>query len=203
MKQKKRIEEFEWPENPKESGFQGQSDSTVWDSFRSGNESAFIFIYETYFDSLFEFGRMFCSNENLVKDAVQDLFIDLRKSRENLSTTNNIKFYLFKSLKRRVVKDQKSWYNKLLELKDDYSFTVSFSHEQLLVDRQLNEEQIKKLNKAVQQLSTRKKEVIYFFYYECLSYEEIRQLMGLSHVKSVRNLLYKALDFLKSEISRI
>lgn len=175
-------------------------DLSLWRSFKEGNESAFIYIYKQYFEVLFQFGSMFSPNENLVKDAVQELFIDLRKSRARLSDTNNIKFYLFKSLKRRIIKENKAWYSKLVELKDDYSFTVSYSHEQLMISRQLNTEQVEKLNKAISQLSARKREVIYYFYYEELSYEEIKQIMGLSNIKSARNLLYKALAFLKEVI---
>ncbi|WP_460541542.1 RNA polymerase sigma factor [Echinicola sediminis] len=175
-------------------------DLTLWRSFKEGNESAFIFIYKKYFDALIQYGLMFSSNENLVKDAVQELFIDLRKSRSKLGDTTNIKFYLYKSLKRRILKEHKKWYNKILELKDDYSFTVSYSQEKLMIDRQLDLEQIEKLNRALSQLNARKKEVIFYFYYEGLNYEQIRQIMGLSNIKSARNLLYKAIKFLKDII---
>lgn len=180
--------------------YQQLSDSEIWTAFRSGNESAFIFIYQKFFDSLYEFGSLFCKNENLVKDAVQELFIEIRKTRSRLGDTNNIKFYLFKSLKRRVLKEQKSGFYKLLDLKNDYSFSVEFSHEQLIIDRQLSQEMVQKLNKSIQQLPPRKREIIYYFYYENLSYQEIKEIMGFSNVKSARNLLYNALEFLKSAL---
>ncbi|WP_186755249.1 RNA polymerase sigma factor [Echinicola salinicaeni] len=180
--------------------YQQMSDAAIWSAFKAGNESAFIFIYQKFFDSLFEFGGLFCRNENLVKDAVQELFIEIRKSRSKLGGTNNIKFYLYKSLKRRVLKEQKSGFYKLLDLKNDYSFSVQFSHEQLLIDRQLSQEMVEKLNKSIQQLPPRKREIIYYFYYENLSYQEIKEIMGFSNVKSARNLLYNALDFLKSSL---
>ncbi|AWW32744.1 sigma-70 family RNA polymerase sigma factor [Echinicola strongylocentroti] len=183
------------------NGDRGQMDDFgLWSLFKEGNESAFVLIYERYFEDLLQYGLMFSANENLVKDAVQELFIDLRKSRSRLGNTNNIKFYLFKCLKRRIVKESKKWYNKILELKGDYSFTVTYSHEQLLIDKQLNVEQIEKLNIALSQLNPRKREVIFYFFYEGLSYEEIRQMMGLSNIKSARNLLYKAISFLKEVI---
>ncbi|WP_215224064.1 RNA polymerase sigma factor [Echinicola shivajiensis] len=180
--------------------YQQMDDSAIWAAFKSGNESAFIFIYERFFDSLFEFGSLFCRNENMVKDAVQDLFIEIRKSRSKLGDTNNIKFYLFKSLKRRVLKEQKTGFYKLLDLKNDYSFSVEFSPEQLIIDKQISQEMVEKLNLSIQRLSPRKREIIYYFYYEGLSYQEIKEIMGFTNIKSARNLLYNALEFLKGSL---
>jgi len=81
------------------------SDLLLWKSFKSGSESAFIFIYEHNFEMLYSYGRRLTNNEDVIKDAIQDLFIELRKNRENLGDTDSIKFYLFKCLKRRINKE--------------------------------------------------------------------------------------------------
>ena len=179
---------------------QHKDEAAVWEAFKKGNESAFIYIYETYFDSLFVYGCQFTRNENIVKDAIQDLFIELRKNRRRLGKTDSIKFYLFKSLKRAVIKACGQWFNQCEEINSEKTFGFSFSHEQILIERQLDEEKTAMLNKAIQSLSPRKREVIYYFYYEGLSYQQIQELMEMSHVRSARNLLYKAVDFLREQI---
>jgi DNA-directed RNA polymerase specialized sigma24 family protein len=76
-----------------------------------------------------------------------------------------------------------------------FDFTVS--HEQHLIDKQIDEDGLHRLNEAIKKLSLRKKEVIYYFFYEELDYGQIQEIMGLESLKSARNLLYKALNFLR------
>src|SRR5690554_2564090 len=175
---------------------QNKDEGVIWEAFKEGNESAFIFIYETYFDQLFLYGNQFTRNEDIVKDAIQDLFIELRKSRSRLGRTDSIKFYLYKSLKRLIIKESRQWFNQCAEINSEKAFDFTFSHERVLIDRQLDEEKAAALNKALQSLAPRQREIIYYFYYEGMSYQQIQELMGMSHVRSARNLLYKALDFL-------
>lgn len=177
-----------------------RDETTIWEAFKMGNESAFIYIYETYFDQLFIYGSQFSRNEDMVKDAVQDLFIALRKSRSRLGRTDSIKLYLYKSLKRLILKENGQWFNQCEALDNRQFFDFTFSHEQVLIEKQLDEEKTAKLNRAIQALSPRKREVVYYFYYEGMNYQQIQELMDLSHVKSARNLLYQALDFLRQQI---
>lgn len=179
---------------------QNKDEAAIWEAFKKGNESAFIYIYETYFDRLFVYGNQFTPNEDIVKDAIQDLFITLRKSRAGLGKTDSIKFYLYKSLKRLIIKETGQWFNQCEELGSQKTFDVTFSHEQVLIERQLDKEKTEMLNQAIQSLSARKREAIYYFYYEGMSYQQIQELMEMSHVKSARNLVYKAVDFLREQI---
>src|SRR5690606_25375345 len=110
------------------------------------------YIYERYFDPLFVYGNQFTKNEDLVKDAIQDLFIALRKSRRRLGRTDSIKFYLYKSLKRLIVKESAQWFNQCEELDNAKIFNFTFSPEQVLIDRQLDDEKRINLNKAIQSL---------------------------------------------------
>lgn len=183
--------------NPNPAAYSKSRDMELWDSFRAGNESAFITIYSTYFDELYLYGKRFVKQEQFLKDIIQDLFISLRKNRATLGKTDAIKFYLFKSLKRRIVKEEKRWIYQTEQLPEDFQFDVYFSPEQMLIDRQISEENAVRINLALQQLSPRKKEVIYYFFFEELSYSQIQEIMKLDNIKSVRNLVYKALDFLR------
>jgi len=172
-------------------------DSELWDSFRMGNESAFITIYTTYFDTLYFYGKRFVRQEQFLKDIIQDLFISLRRNRTTLGPTSTIKFYLFKSLKRRIIKEEKRRINLSEVIPEDFEFDVYFSPEQMLISRQINEETAARINAALLKLSPRKKEVIYYFFFEELTYCQIQEIMKLDNIKSVRNLVYKALDFLR------
>lgn len=123
-------------------------DTEIWDAFRMGNESAFISIYQTHFDNLFSYGFKICNSESLVKDAIQDLFIELRKNRSRLGKTTSIKFYLFKCIKRKLIKEEKKWYSNLERIDSNYFFDFSFSPEELMINKQIDDEKYKKLSES-------------------------------------------------------
>lgn len=175
-------------------------DVQVWNAFRAGNEQAFIFIYEDNFDRLYAYGLRIAGDECLVEDAIQEVFIDLKNNRSRINETDSIKFYLFKCLKRKLHREASKWLHKREGLEEGRSFGFALSHEQFLIDKQMNEEELHRLNYAIKKLSPRKKEMIYYFFYEGLEYAQIQELMGLENIKSARNLLYKALDFLRESL---
>jgi len=174
------------------------SETAAWDAFTQGNDSAFIFIYESYFEILYAYGFSIVSDANLVKDTLQDLFVELRERRRNLGATDAIKFYLFKCLKRKLIKEVTKWPSKrepLEVLPMGFQFTLSY--EAQLIDRQLSEEKITKLNIAVAGLSPRQREIIYYSFYEGFTYRQIQEMMGLESQQATRNLMYKAMQYLR------
>ena len=186
-------------ENEGSSSFEILSDLDTWKQFKEGNESAFIHIYETYFDPLYNYGLQFSKDTSLVEDCIQDLFIEIRKTRKRLADTTSIKLYLFKSIKRKILQHIKYRRSKFSTqpVDEGYNFYFTFSHEHNLIDRQLNQEQLERLNRAIDLLPARQREVIYYLFYEQLSYTEIKEIMGFSNVKSVRNKVYIALQALR------
>jgi len=183
-----------------EDNFSFSTDSDLWKSFKSGNNSAFILIYERYFHSLYSYGLRINSNEELVKDAIHDVFLDLKNNSESLGETDAIKFYLFKCLKRRIYRELKKWSNLKEELVQHDSFSITFSHEQTLIDKQIDFEMTQKINAAITKLSPRKREAIYYVYFEGLSYSQVSELMELADPKSARDLVYKALKCLRESL---
>lgn len=175
-------------------------DFELWQAFLAGNKSAFINIYETYFDVLFSYGTRITPNEELVKDSIHDVFFDLRKNSKNIGNTNHIKFYLFKCLKVRLFKELKGWVGKRGSLDDHTPFEITFSYEQMLINSQMDTEQTAKIKKAIEELSPRKREAVYYIYFEGLNYEEVKELMGLSSAKSARDIVYKALRTLRNSL---
>ena len=179
------------------------NDQEVWNKFRNGNESAFILIYETYFKDLYRYASQFTANKELIKDVVQDLFIDLRKKRKHLGDAGSIKFYLYKSIRRRLIAELKRSERHKASIEKGHLFEFTISAEQAIIERQFNAEQIKELNKALEGLSSRQREAVYYHFYENLGYDQIRQLMSFNNVKSVRNLIYRSLTVLRSTVRRL
>jgi len=176
-------------------------DVKLWKEFCEGKESAFIQIYEHYFDTLYRYGCRMVADQALVEDTIQDLFIYLRATRSRLGKTTSIKFYLFKCLKRRLLSEMEKWEGKRDDFPPPTYFEFTLCHEQYLIERQLNAEKLQKLNEAIGQMSPRKKEIVYYNFYEGLDYRQIQELMGLDSLKTTRNLMYKALGFLRKALA--
>ncbi len=180
------------PEDPPAS-----PDAKLWDEFRGGSDAAYVEIYETFFETLYSYGVRIVGEPTMVQDSIQEVFLDLREFRDKIGPTDAIKFYLFKCLKRKLIRGLKKWDGRIQKFDEKIDFEFSLSPEQLLIDQQMNQLQQERLKQALSQLTPRRKEIIYYFYFEGLSYPQIQEIMGLDSVKSARNLLYKSLGFLK------
>jgi len=180
----------------------GTDEQKVWNDFRSGDESAFIFIYSTYFYELISFGLQFSLDKQLVEDCVQDLFIHIRRKRENLSPIkSSIRLYLFQALKRLVLDYKKKLRTVDLQPgREEYLFEVVMPREEHIINEQAYREKSEQLAKAIGRLTARQREAIYYLYYKSMTYEEIRIMMGLDNVKSARNLIYKAIAAMRPYI---
>jgi RNA polymerase sigma-70 factor (ECF subfamily) len=181
------------------------SDAERWTSFKQGDEAAFVDIYKTYANKLYNYGAKFCADKELVKDCLQDFFIYLRKNRETIGDTTSIKFYLFKAFRRRVVDYIKS---KATEEKKNqqasvFQLQIEVSHEVKYIDLQLHEQQLEKLNKAIHALTEKEREAIFYYFYEGLSYKDIAEILNFTHIASARRLIYRALASIKDMIVTI
>lgn len=176
------------------------SDQDLWRAFKGGDRAAFSTIYRHYIQPLYNYGMKVAEDSDLVEDAIQELFIYLWKTRENLGETDSIKFYLFKSLRRRIITSQEE---SLRQAKKKISVgqgqeSATYSHEQFLVSRQLEEDQHRQLHLSLQGLTKRQREAITLRFYDNLSFQEVAQVMSLN-IKSTYNLVSKALDALKEK----
>ncbi|MFD2036606.1 RNA polymerase sigma factor [Belliella marina] len=172
-------------------------DSLLWERFKCGDESAFVYIYEMYFQELCGFGSQFAPLD-VVEDCIQDMFIDVRKKRaKQPQLRNSIRSFLFQALKRRIFNWLKANKGKRLEYAAAGNFDVVPSHESLIIMDQRQKEILERLDIALEGLKDKQREVVYYYFYKGMSYEEIQQLMGFGQVKSARNIVYKVINKLK------
>lgn len=185
----------------KESDFVNKTDKEIWKAFKSGSEVAFIYIYRTYFNTLYRYASQFCRDRDTIKDAIQDLFIELLNKRNKLSDTTSIKFYLFKSIKINLISKFKvrkiDYYSEI----KGFDFGFSMSVEEVIINQQLDEDKKKRIADALQKLRRKQREIIYYYYFENLTFPEIASLLNFSNPKSAQNLLYSALTLLKENLA--
>lgn len=178
-----------------------KSDREVWNSFKNGDEAAFNYIYRKHVADLFNYGMQICQQEELIRDCLQKMFVDLRKNQGKLGDVQRIKGYLFTIFHRELfkfLKKEKKLNADLISLESEESiFFIETSHETKLIDEEFALEQKAEISKALNQLSPRQRQAIILLYREELSYKEIAEIMNFNEVKTARTLVYRAMEKLK------
>ena len=171
----------------------------VWFRFRSGDQAAFGEIYEEFIDSLFAYGCRFTRDRELVKDCVQDIFIDLQRLNPNLHHPESLEFYLFKSLKNAIFQRFKeSKKIKSLPIAEMVIFDLHFNIEQDSFEQESDCLRAEKLKQILQTLDHQKRELLFLKFSTGLNYIEIGQLLGINP-DTAKKQVYRTLDHLRGK----
>jgi RNA polymerase sigma factor (sigma-70 family) len=172
----------------------------VWRAFKNGDKAAFASLYTFYIRELLTYGYTITSDHTLIEDSIQDLFFELWQSRQRISDTTSVKFYLFKALRYKIIRNLKS--NALVNFQDielHLNDLSSPSHESRLIGFEVQSLQMENLKMLISQLPKRQQEAINLRYYHGFSNEEIAQIMGVNY-QSVCNFIFSALRKLKDNL---
>ncbi|MEK6479400.1 sigma-70 family RNA polymerase sigma factor [Catalinimonas sp. 4WD22] len=177
------------------------TDESLWEEVRCGDRAAYQKLYSRHLNDLYNYGYKIISNEAVVTDQIQELFIDLWKYKERLSGIKNIKHYLYRSLRNKIVKDISRNRYVVKDMESEYANAlVVLPLENKIIESQTLADTKKKLQKAFLALSKRQREVINLLFYEKFSYEEVAEIMSIN-LRSVYTLAWKALSVLRKELS--
>ena len=177
-------------------------DFKIWNAFRGGSRDALDYIFKQHASSLFAYGSKFSRDQELILDCIQDLFVELWNRRQRLSETNSIKFYLLKSLRRRIartihgVRRFEAITGDVVYLEDK----INFSAEYLLVLQETEQFRKASLKRAMEALTKRQRESIYLKFFQGLDNEAISSIMGLS-LGSVNTLVSQAIRALRASFA--
>lgn len=153
--------------------------SRLWPRCCGGDKVAFGRIAEHCYPALFQYGTKFSTDRELIKDSLQDLFLDIWEKRERLVCVNNPRPYLFRAFRNNLLHRLKAVTRfSSLSAEEPADFAeVSFETE--WIRRETDRDVDHKLHQILNLLPKRQREALYLRYYENLSYEEIAEVMGL------------------------
>lgn len=174
-------------------------EEALWLAVTKGDDTAFEQLFTRFYPLLFQYGRKFSIDAEFVKDAIQELFAELWQRRTYLNQTPSVRNYLYKSLRRKMLRLSTNR-PESNELTDEITaFDVTLSPEQLLVDEELSAQQSQQMAHWLSFLTPRQREAIYLRFYHDMDYEEIASVMTVSN-HAARNLIYEALKLLRSRL---
>lgn len=172
----------------------------IWSNLKKGDSEALGILYDLYIDELVSYGMSFANDKSQVLDSIHDLFVDLYKYRSKLVDTDNVKYYLLKSLKRKIFKNNKRkelpFISELSGLNTYFLDNHTKSIEEKILFSEAVKERSLRLIKALNSLTKKQREGLSLRYGQDRSYEEIAQILGIS-VASARTSIYRAIKLLR------
>ena len=149
------------------------------------------------------YGKLFTSDEALIEDCVQDVFVTIWEKRGNLGEAISIKHYLCSALRRKLLRKLQAQRRMQgsQDLLSSPAMPVEAPYETWLLQRQSDGEVKRTLQHLITQLTSQQKRVVYLKFYERLSYEEIATLMKLNK-RTVYNTCSAAIKHLQKRVDK-
>lgn len=141
---------------------------------------------------LIQYGSKLCPDDSILKDCIQELFIELWQNRST-TEVRSVKAYILRALKYKIYKAQ-GRRNISPGIDEDMGFEIS--HEDLLIHSEDDRQKAARLVDSIQQLPPRQREIIYLKLYQQLSYEELSEVMQINY-QAARNLFSQAIKSLR------
>lgn len=174
----------------------------LWNRFRQHDEQAFDELANRRYRLLFNYATKFTKDTELIKDCIQDLFLELWYRRTRLTDTSYVTVYLICALRNNLLRKLKL--NNRLDDSADIAvsceaFTDNLTVETMLISSESMSQKEREIRNAINRLPARQQEVIFLKFYEGLSNDEIAKVMEIER-QTVSNFIYRAISQLKNDL---
>ena len=178
-----------------------QDKINLWHKFIIGDNDALSKLYNLYVHELYSYGLKIHGDDHLVKDCIQEVFINLMDQRKNLKVSNATPLYLFKSLRNKLLEELRSK-NRRTDIVNSIVHgidTHEISAEQSKVHSEEKFHRTMAMVEALDTLSEYQKEAIYLKYSQGFEYDKIAEVLDID-VSSARTLIYRSLKKMKDSL---
>ena len=175
-------------------------DLELIEGLKTGKDKAYKFLFSQYYQWLCNYIYKLSGSYQLSEDLVQDIFVKLWENRQSIVISSSIKSYLFKSCHNQFlqhIRKEKVKLDFLDSLRWDILYDVYNNESENAYEIKIN-----KLNKLINQLPPRCKEVFIKAKLEKKKYKEIAEDMNIS-IKTVETQMTKALNFIREQASTL
>jgi RNA polymerase sigma-70 factor (family 1) len=163
-------------------------DETVIE-FQRGDKESYRSIFNTLYPVMCLYTRKFINDYDDAEDIAQEVFIELWNQRVKFESINQIKAFLYLSIKNRCIN-----FKKHINIKEKYAQTILPGDDAFFDEYVIEVEVVQNLNNAISKLPEQQKQVI-ILSMQGLKNEEIAQNMQISinTVKLHKKLAYQHL----------
>lgn len=176
----------------------GKDVDNLWERLRNGERKALDLLFRRFYDELFAYAYKIVPDEDLVKDSIQELFLELWRTKDRINKATSVNAYLLVSIRRIVLRSlekERNRYKRNLTFVENL-FEKDFTLNQLEIEEGEDESKKKEILRVLNRLNAKQKETIYLRYYHGLSNAEIAEVMDINY-QSVKNNLSRAIKSLR------
>lgn len=170
------------------------SDEDLWGKIHEGDDRALAELFDRYSNRLLRYGYTLTQDREVIKDCIQELFLDLWKRRLRIKTIHKVEHFVFKAFRRLIIR-KTSRFIGLDETVSRQRESTPSPEEQLIEEETLKIQQ-EYLFEKIHTLPPRQSEIIFLRYYQGLGHKEIGEIMDLQP-QGTWNLLSRAIKRLK------
>lgn len=138
------------------------------------------------------------ASESFVFDCIHDVFTELWAKKERLSVPDNVRYYLLKSLKVRIIhllqRQQRPY--QVLPQADFDDLWADPSVEDLFAEQEATLNRQALVQKLISQLPPRQQEAIRLRFVEEFDYAEIADVLSINR-QSAQNLVFRGIEKLR------
>ncbi|HEY4787251.1 MAG TPA: RNA polymerase sigma-70 factor [Bacteroidales bacterium] len=142
--------------------------------FNHGNKDAYHLLFTKLYPVMCLFAEKFVHHPGDAEDISQEIFIELWHQRVKFESIDQVKAFLYLSVKNRCLN-----FSKHQRIKEKYTQTVNMNHDPSFEERIIEAEVIQHLHNAIESLPNQQKQVI-IHTLEGLSNHEISENMQIS-----------------------
>ena len=173
------------------------STETLLASFQAGNMAAFSELYDSHINILFNYGLKLTIDKELLKDCIHDIFVKLYVKKDELGVIENLKSYLFISLKNKLCDELRKRMYMSDTAVEEINAVSPTDVEGDYMEEEKTRSNLLLVNNLMDQLSPRQREALTLYYIEEKKYEDICEIMDMNY-QSVRNLMHRGLTRLRA-----
>ncbi len=147
--------------------------------YLAGDESAFNIIANKYKDKIYWHARRMTGNHLDADEIVQEVLLVLYKKLKDFQFKSSLYTWIYRITSTRTINYlKKKKIRQIFSIDDEAGSKLSFSED--VVKNIEDKERLERVEKALQKVPSKQREVFLFRVYEGLSYEEISEITGKS-----------------------
>jgi RNA polymerase sigma-70 factor (ECF subfamily) len=155
------------------------TDEDIALAVQSGNKEAFGILMSRYEKKLSRYGSRFISRSDNIEDCVQDVFINSYRNINNFDASFKFSSWIYRIAHNTFINELKK-YKKTLFFDFDFDVLISHPIYEEPEENEKDQEFYKQLvEKGLDSLKEKYKEVIILYYIEDLSYKEISDILKI------------------------
>jgi RNA polymerase sigma factor (sigma-70 family) len=171
----------------------------LWLDYQSGDMESLATLMQANYTDMFNWGLRFIPESEVVRDCIQDVFLSLWRKHSFIGPVHDVQAYLFKTVKYQLLQEyrKKSVTHFMSLTEEQYTVHVEFSADLRLIEEEHQIYRLRRLEKLLNELPGRQREIIYLRFYQNLEFDQIAEIMQIGK-QPVYNLLHRALKSMRN-----